>query len=161
MFCFLRPFDIFGCSSLCLVFFPKDERLQFVETIGYRTGLSLFESHSMGVSESKKHIRFQGELDIIKYLCKDMWHIIYQKQIDNLRTNHKGVYVLHDNRHPLLAHLPADTPIDADVSLLLAFPCGVIRGGLAALGITVSVNAEVTTLPACKFNLDIRQKSRS
>ncbi|EGD78123.1 hypothetical protein PTSG_09001 [Salpingoeca rosetta] len=134
-----------------------DARYKHVEAIGYRTGLALFESHSACISEAKKNMRFQGELDVIKYLCKDMWQVIFQKQIDNLRTNHKGVYVLHDNQHPMLTHLPRTIPIDENVQLLLAYPCGVIKGGLAALGITASVSAEITALPACKFNLDVRR----
>ena len=56
---------------------------------------------------------------MIKFLCKDMWTLVFRKQIDNLKTNHRvrmlyssflglrlldpqindlqGVYVLTDN----------------------------------------------------------------
>jgi hypothetical protein len=27
-------------------------------------------------------------------VCKDFWTCVFKKQIDNLRTNHQGVYVL-------------------------------------------------------------------
>ena len=40
--------------------------------------------------------RFKDELDTMKFVCKDVWSVIYKKQIDNLRTNHHGVYNLHD-----------------------------------------------------------------
>lgn len=33
--------------------------------------------------------------------------------------------------------------------LFLVFPCGLIRGALANLGITAIVNADLTTLPGC------------
>ena len=33
----------------------------------------------------------------------------------------------------------------------LAFPCGLIRGALANLGIVCVVTAEVNTIPACKY----------
>lgn len=36
-------------------------------------------------------------LDVIKFCCKDLWTIVFRKQIDNLKTNHRGVYVLTDN----------------------------------------------------------------
>lgn len=49
--------------------------------------------------------RYKDELDIMKYICKDLWVTVYKKQIDNLRTNHQGVYVLHDNRFRLLSHM--------------------------------------------------------
>jgi len=28
-------------------------------------------------------------LDVIKFLCKDMWTLLFRKQIDNLKTNHR------------------------------------------------------------------------
>lgn len=33
-------------------------------------------------------------LDIFKFLCKDFWTLIFQKQIDNLKTNHKVIIKL-------------------------------------------------------------------
>lgn len=51
--------------------------------------------------------RYKDELDIMKYICKDLWVTVYKKQIDNLRTNHQGVYVLHDNRFRFLSHMAA------------------------------------------------------
>jgi len=41
-------------------------------------------------------------LDAIKFICKDLWILVFRKQIDNLKTNHRGIFVLTDNRfHPL------------------------------------------------------------
>lgn len=28
-------------------------------------------------------------LDVIKFICKDLWTIVFRKQIDNLKTNHR------------------------------------------------------------------------
>ena len=28
-------------------------------------------------------------LDVIKFICKDLWQIVFRKQIDNLKTNHR------------------------------------------------------------------------
>ena len=36
--------------------------------------------------------------------------MLYKKQVDNLRTNHRGVYVLQDNRFRPLLHVSPDTP---------------------------------------------------
>lgn len=33
--------------------------------------------------------RFTDTLDAIKFLCKDLWMLIFRKQIDNLKTNHR------------------------------------------------------------------------
>ena len=35
-----------------------------------------------------------SHLDIIKFICKDLFLYVYSKQIDNLRTNHRVSYDL-------------------------------------------------------------------
>lgn len=45
----------------------------------------------------------------MKFICTDFWVSIYKKQIDNLRTNHQGVYVLQDNSFRFLTKLSAGT----------------------------------------------------
>lgn len=52
----------------------------------------------MNIRFSRDKPRFQDTLDAIKFLCKDLWLIVFKKQIDNLKTNHRGIYVLTDNR---------------------------------------------------------------
>ncbi|CAO2586780.1 Trafficking protein particle complex subunit 6B [Lemmus lemmus] len=65
----------------------------------------------------------------MKFICKDFWTTVFKKQIDNLRTNHQ----------------------------YLAFTCGLIRGGLSNLGIKSIVTAEVSSMPACKFQVMIQK----
>jgi hypothetical protein len=43
----------------------------------------------------------------MKFICTDFWSSINKKQIDNLRTNHQGVYVLQDNAFRFLTRLSA------------------------------------------------------
>ena len=38
---------------------------------------------------SRDRPRFTDTLDVIKFLCKDMWALLFRKQIDNLKTNHR------------------------------------------------------------------------
>ena len=54
---------------------------------------------------TKDSPRYKDELDTMKFVCKDFWMSMYKKQIDNLRTNHQGVYVLQDNRFKMLTQL--------------------------------------------------------
>jgi hypothetical protein len=56
---------------------------QKLDTLGYRVGQGLVERFS------KDKPRFQDTLDAIKFLCKDLWMIVFKKQIDNLKTNHR------------------------------------------------------------------------
>lgn len=37
------------------------------------------------------------EVDILTFCADRVWANLYDKQIDNLRTNHRGVFVLTDN----------------------------------------------------------------
>ena len=62
-----------------------------LELLGYRVGLGLAERFS------REKPRMNDTLDVIKFCCKDLWTIVFRKQIDNLKTNHRGVYVLTDN----------------------------------------------------------------
>ncbi len=32
---------------------------------------------------------FSDTLDAIKFICKDLWSACWEKQVDNLRTNHR------------------------------------------------------------------------
>ena len=40
--------------------------------------------------------RLPDTLDRVKFVCKELWSVVWNKQIDNLRTNHRGVFVLQD-----------------------------------------------------------------
>lgn len=99
---------------------------------------------------------FATTLDILKFICKEVWTAIWDKQVDNLRTNHRGVYVLQDNVFkPLLrlslANSPAAAKELATISKVqLAFPVGIIRGALSRLGVSSTVVAETTQIPQCE-----------
>ncbi|XP_074146815.1 trafficking protein particle complex subunit 6B isoform X1 [Sminthopsis crassicaudata] len=149
-----------------------------LENMGFRVGQGLIERFT------KDTARFKDELDIMKFICKDFWTTIFKKQIDNLRTNHQGIYVLQDNKFRLLTQMSAGkqyldhapkvlhrrleicieekkVQINAHVQCCLckylAFTCGLIRGGLSNLGIKSIVTAEVSAMPACKFQVMIQK----
>ena len=54
---------------------------------------------------TKEWQRFKDELDIMKFVCKEFWSTLFKKQIDNLRTNHMGIYVLLDNRFRFITQM--------------------------------------------------------
>lgn len=62
-----------------------------LEKQGYRLGQMLSERYT------KDRPSFQDDLDRIKFICKDLWQVVFAKQVDNLKTNHRGVFVLTDN----------------------------------------------------------------
>ncbi|KAM3851505.1 trafficking protein particle complex subunit 6B [Vipera latastei] len=122
-----------------------------LENMGFRVGQGLIERFT------KDTARFKDELDIMKFICKDFWTTVFKKQIDNLRTNHQGIYVLQDNKFRLLTQMSSGKQYLEHAPKYLAFTCGLIRGALSNLGIKSIVTAEVSTMPACKFQVMIQK----
>ncbi|PHH92556.1 hypothetical protein CDD83_6835 [Cordyceps sp. RAO-2017] len=130
-----------------------DEELDAVhfrlESLGYRVGQGLVERFS------KDRPRFNDALDVIKFLCKDLWSLVFGKNIDNLKTNHRGVYVLTDNMFRPFSRMSTEAGGQAILRAqpFLWFPCGVVRGALAALGMNATVQAEINDLPGAVFQI--------
>ena len=90
-----------------------------LEQIGYSTGYRFIEryrrivlcvtcsnfNYSFLPRLTKDLSRFKDELEVMKAICKDFWSAVFKKQVDNLRTNHQGVYVLQDNKFRFLASI--------------------------------------------------------
>lgn len=131
---------------------PQQDVVTRLEQIGYSTG------YKFVLKLTKDWPRFKDELDCVKFICKEFWGSIFRKQVDNLRTNHQGVYVLQDNRFRFLAQVASDTKETYLLPRYVVFACGLIRGALANLGLNVVVTAEVLTPPSTKFTLSIIQK---
>ena len=99
--------------------------------------------------------RFGEHLEAIKFLCKEFWSEVFKKQVDNLKTNYRGVYVLTDNRFRWLHRFAGAPPGGAGVAEAIArqlhLPCGVLCGALAGLGVQAVVTAEAGVAPACAW----------
>ncbi|XP_029781213.1 trafficking protein particle complex subunit 6A isoform X1 [Suricata suricatta] len=102
-------------------------------------------------------LAFREELDVLKFLCKDLWVAVFQKQMDSLRANHQGTYVLQDNSFPLLIRMASGLQYLEEAPKFLAFTCGLLRGTLSTLGIKSLVTASVASLPTCKFQVVIQK----
>ncbi|KAF8508515.1 NO signaling/Golgi transport ligand-binding domain-containing protein [Gautieria morchelliformis] len=140
-----------------------------LEALGAHVGANLAERYvvhtpSVEATESSSQSlsadrgRFTDTLDVIKFLCKDVWTAVWDKQIDNLRTNHRGVYVLQDNAfRPILRISSADGPADSlkRAKIHTAFPAGLLRGALARLGLQGVIIAEIPSLPQCTFQVKL------
>lgn len=126
--------------------------MSVLEGMGFRVGQGLIERFT------KDCLTFKDDLDVLKFLCKDFWNRIFRKQIDNLRTNHQGTYVLQDNRFALLTQVSCRKQQQLEESCkLLFYTCGLIRGALSTLGLESVVTAEVSSLPSCKFQVVIQK----
>ncbi|KAI9694245.1 MAG: Trafficking protein particle complex subunit 33 [Bogoriella megaspora] len=120
-----------------------------LDMLGYRVGLGIVERFS------RDKPRFTDTLDVIKFLCKDIWTIVFRKQIDNLKTNHRGIYVLTDGTFKPLGRMSTERGEGAltRAQPFLWFPSGIIRGALAGMGITASVQGETSGLPGATFQI--------
>ncbi|KAL9940913.1 hypothetical protein V8E36_000401 [Tilletia maclaganii] len=95
-------------------------------------------------------------LDVLKFVCKELWTTVWEKQVDNLRTNHRGVYVLQDNAFkPMLRMSTSQGSAETarQSKSHLAYSIGIIRGALAQLGVPATVVAEANQLPQCVFHI--------
>ena len=123
-----------------------------VEHVGYITGYRYVERLTADMS------RFQDEeLDVMKFICREFWSSIFHKQIDNLRTNRSGQYVLHENRFRFVTKMSNSKQYMEFMPKYLAFTCGLIKGALADFGMSATVSGEVTSPPACIFNVQIHR----
>ncbi|KAG5728802.1 Trafficking protein particle complex subunit 6B [Termitomyces sp. T112] len=101
---------------------------------------------------------FAETLDAIKFVCKDIWAAVWEKQVDNLRTNHRGIYVLQDNAFKPISRLSSWQGRAEAVKrarIYAAMPAGIIRGALARLGYHSTVVPEITILPQCTFQVKL------
>ncbi|KAL4390416.1 hypothetical protein AHAS_Ahas03G0142900 [Arachis hypogaea] len=154
-------------SCYCNRFYPNKHDLaaRRIEAIGYQVGHQLSERYTM------ERPRFNDHLEAIKFICKDFWLELFKKHVDNLRTNHRGTFVLQDNKFCWLARMSIDPLADSGKSpeditsptagnkathamkMHLYFPCGILRGFLSNLGILCAVSADILTLPTCSLLL--------
>ncbi len=133
-----------------------------LEALGQDVGQRLVERYV------QERDRLSTDLEVVKFICKDFWELTFKKQIDVLRTNHRGLYVLTDNNFRWLSKVSRapDTELEpsnaAPGSLddYLVFPCGLICGALTRLGVKCRVSAEMSAVPVppsykCSFSVQV------
>lgn len=131
-----------------------------LESIGGRIGTCLIER-----CMQDKDL-FREQLDIMKFICKEFWTEMFKKPVDNLRTNHRGTYVMRDTQFHWLAKLSQNMmppaigqplPLAVPKSDLskdyLVLPCAIIKGALAKIGLDCTVTADASQLPQCDFTV--------
>lgn len=108
-----------------------------------------------------------SQLEAVKFVSKEFWMEVFQKRIDKLQTNHRGVFVLKDSDLRWLSRLPSNQE-DARVAALqvVAFPCGLVRGALANLGVRpvvvfCDICADGANMAACSFQVKIKTKTKT
>ncbi|GAB0492393.1 hypothetical protein MMPV_003655 [Pyropia vietnamensis] len=138
-----------------------------LEGVGYDVGHRLVERYAV------EKERMDSDLEAVKFVCRDFWEGVFKKQVDVLRTNHKGLYVLTDSNFRWLGRVwandePTDGGEDGDgpggggvlggrgkVEDYVVFPCGLICGALTRLGVRCRVTAEIAGGAKCSFSVQV------
>ncbi|KAI8319611.1 transport protein particle component [Martensiomyces pterosporus] len=136
---------------------PEDDELMEqvyvkLEKVGFRVGRRLAERYA------PMNRRLTDTLDVVKFVCKDMWMILFNRQVDNLKTNHRGIYVLQDNKFKWFLRMSSNNGGAAAARRAQPYiwlPCGIIRGILDSFGISTVVIAETLGLPQCTFQIKV------
>lgn len=131
-----------------------------LEAVGQDVGMRLAEHYVLDRD------RLSTDLDVVKFICKEFWELTFKKQVDILRTNHRGLYVLTDNNFRWLSKV--SRPAEGDelgkhpghLEDYLVFPCGLICGALTRLGVRCRVSADMSAVPLpasykCSFSVQV------
>lgn len=129
----------------------RDKALSQLELLGYTAGYRLIEKLT------REYPKFKDELDLMKFVCKDFWTCVFRKQIDNLRTNHQGVYVLQDKNFKFLSKVSQSNQYLEEASAFVVYTCGLVRGSLANLDLQSVVTAEIVSPPSVKFQVQVER----
>lgn len=121
--------------------------LKRIRDIGIKLGSRLT---NLLVFTNNVNLNFK-EMDlllIMKFICRDVWKQLFGKQIDNLKTNHRGTFYLIDYDYPLIqdfcietntipSQLNEEQVTNKELKLIepfLELPVGIIKGVLLSLG---------------------------
>ncbi|PTN18344.1 Trs33p [Saccharomyces cerevisiae] len=115
----------------------KEKVLARLRNIGFQIGLKLSE---LLIFSNNPNLKFK-EMDlllIMKFICRDVWKQIFGKQIDNLKTNHRGTFYLLDyDYRPIQSFSLEEDAKNEELKMIepfLEIPVGIIRGVLSSLG---------------------------
>ncbi|TIB35217.1 hypothetical protein E3P86_02695 [Wallemia ichthyophaga] len=127
-----------------------DELISKLKKLGGSIGVRVAERISQGRGS------LGNDLEVIKLLCKEIWTHLYGKQLDNLRTNHKGTYVLYDNLYkPLLNVSSSEANAARRLDIYLSTQVGIIQGCLSAFQLDSQVTYDINSLPGCTFQVKL------
>lgn len=115
----------------------REKILERLRSMGNQIGNKLTE---LLVFSNNPNLVFKDMdlLSVMKFICRDVWKQIYGKQIDNLKTNHRGTFYLLDYEYrPIQTFALDDQSTEEELAMIKPFfeiPVGLIKGVLSSLG---------------------------
>lgn len=128
---------------------------EVLEEIGFIVGQKLMERYCKDTEcvrfeEQVSSATYCKELEIVKFICKDFWQLLFKKPVNGLRTNTgpnpKYKYVLQDHNFAWLKRLSTDSAEHSKklAERYLCYPRGIIRGALHNLGLETKVSSSIS-----------------
>jgi len=112
---------------------PLADLLYEVTSIGHSIGRKIID-----LLVRDMHVKFQTQLDTMKFLCTEFWKFTFAKAVDNLRTNNAGTFIMTDEAFKFIARVSCadheSTEYKDKIRTYEAFVVGLIRGALVNLG---------------------------
>lgn len=130
-----------------------DQCTMRIEQVGFDLGHKLTE---VLMYQTPNQSRMSDILEIMKFICRDAWKCLHGKQMDNLRTNHRGTFVLIDANYSLTSGLDSAAGIQDTLAKARSYayvPSGIIRGILLSFGVEAYVAADFLQFPSITFNI--------
>ncbi|KAL6944344.1 hypothetical protein ACO0RG_001080 [Hanseniaspora osmophila] len=134
-------FDL-GSKLTDMLVFTKDPNFRFEHN---SNGVSQVSSSNVGTFTTNKRVN-TDLLSIMKFICRDVWKLLFNKQVDNLKTNHKGTFYLLDKNFEYFKNFAVEpfskyysNELDNTTVLIqpyLEICTGLIKGVLSTLNIS-------------------------
>ncbi|CDW52882.1 Trafficking protein particle complex subunit 6B [Trichuris trichiura] len=124
--------------------------IEKLESMGLRIGYALCERLT------KEQPRMASELEIFKFICRDFWRSMFGKQVDSLKTNHQGIYVITDGGFKLMPPFSNTGEFRSEAPRYLALSRGIIKGALCNLGLSASVVTDIPEMPVIRFSVTLK-----
>lgn len=102
-----------------------------VERIGFSMGERIIEKYNQlhfysiytmcRLLHKSLNTRLPDQLEAFKFICKEFWSYLFKRQVDNLKTNHRGVYVMQVNDFAWTSRFAASTsdPLNNNLTVLV------------------------------------------
>ena len=103
-------------------------------------------------------IKFQTQLDTMKFICTEFWKFTFSKPVDNLRTNNQGTFIFTDEAFRFIARLSNNDHESKEykqkAKCYESFVAGLIKGALMNIGYE-SVPIVISVMTNAKLQLTV------
>lgn len=112
---------------------PLADTIADIEQVGMSLGRKIID-----LLIREMQVKFQVQLDVMKFICTEFWKFTFSKAVDNLRTNNAGTFIMTDEAFKFIARVSGKDHESKEykekIRCYEAFIVGMIRGAIVNLG---------------------------